>query len=113
MADANGRWFSFAINQTTLIILEKKGLADHLASLPCINNATPVQEIIRQLEDAGEAGLLYKVLIDAIFQNIILFIIQYSFQVYSMASLLLLTISRCYHARPIIPVLFSRGHRPC
>ncbi|CAK9067885.1 unnamed protein product, partial [Durusdinium trenchii] len=54
MADSCGRWFSFNVTLDTVMILEKKNLADHVASLPCVDSPTPLSTIIRQLEDAGE-----------------------------------------------------------
>ena len=57
MADSCGRWFSFNVTLDTVMILEKKNLADHVASLPCVDSPTPLSTIIRQLEDAGEVWL--------------------------------------------------------
>ena len=54
MADSCGRWFSFNVTLDTVMLLEKKGLANHLASLPCVDSPTPLSTIIRELEDAGE-----------------------------------------------------------
>lgn len=54
----DGRWFSFAITMASLIILERKDLPPHLASLECLEVATPLKQVLRLLEDSGEADLL-------------------------------------------------------
>ena len=54
MEDGAGRWFSFALTASSVIVLEKKGVADHLQSLPCIDSPTELSTVIRELEDAGE-----------------------------------------------------------
>ena len=37
------------------MLLEKKNLASHLASLPCVETPMAFRELVLQLEDAGEA----------------------------------------------------------
>ena len=54
--DSCGRWFSFAAEPRTVMILEKKHLPDHLNGLPCCESPTYLSTILRELEDAGEAG---------------------------------------------------------
>ena len=54
MADAQGRWFSFAVVPETVILLEKKGVPEHVQNLPCIDSPTPLSTVLRELEDAGE-----------------------------------------------------------
>ena len=54
--DTSGRWFSFAITLDTIFLLEKKNLPTHLASLPAVDNPTPLRELLLQLEDAGEVS---------------------------------------------------------
>eukprot|EP00435_Cladocopium_sp_Y103_P069260 s569_g33.t1 len=56
-SDSCGRWFSFSIDSETLILLEKKNLPDHVASLPCVNTPVPVKTVLRELEDSGEVKL--------------------------------------------------------
>ena len=57
MHEANGRWFSFDVGFETVMVLEKKGLADHLGSLSCVESPTFLTTILRELEDAGEVGV--------------------------------------------------------
>lgn len=52
----DGRWFTFSASTTTLIILEKKDLAPHLAKLECVETVAPLKQVLRLLEDAGEAA---------------------------------------------------------
>ena len=54
MEDAEGRWFSFACQPDTVILLEKKAVPDHISSLPCIDSPTMLSTIVLELEDAGE-----------------------------------------------------------
>ena len=54
MEDAEGRWFSFCVSSTSVILLETKTVPDHLNSLPCIDSPTPLATVWRELEDAGE-----------------------------------------------------------
>jgi len=55
MADGSGRWFSFAIQPDSCILLEKKHVPEHLSSLPCIDSPTVLKTLWRELQDAGEA----------------------------------------------------------
>lgn len=57
MEDSCGRWFSFVLEPDSLILLERKPLPDHLSGLPCVNTPTPVNRVLRELEDAGEVGV--------------------------------------------------------
>lgn len=54
--DAEGRWFSFSVTLSTVVVMERKGMATHLASLPCIETPSTLETVLRELEDAGEAG---------------------------------------------------------
>ena len=56
--DSNGRWFSFAAEPRTVMILEKKHLPDHLSGLPCCESPTHLSGILRELEDAGEVWVI-------------------------------------------------------
>ena len=49
-------WFAFNIDFKSLVLMEKKGVPNHLQSLPCIDNPTDLGTVIRELEDAGEVG---------------------------------------------------------
>lgn len=59
--DVEGRWFSFSIEPTTLVILEKKNLAAHLQDLEAVEKPVTVQSLLMDFEDCGEAGLLASV----------------------------------------------------
>ena len=54
--DPQGRWFRFQIDLTGIIVVEKKGLATHLSSLPFVEAPTALGDVTHGLEDAGEAG---------------------------------------------------------
>ena len=54
MADPQGRWFSFAVIPETVILLEKRGVPEHIQNLPCIDSPTLLSTVLRELEDAGE-----------------------------------------------------------
>lgn len=56
MEDSTGRWFCFRAEPTTVLILEKAKLPDHLQGLPCVESPTRLTTLLRELEDAGEAG---------------------------------------------------------
>ena len=58
MEDSTGRWFSFSVNLETVFLIEKKGVSDHIAGLPFVDSPTPLQTILREMEDAGEAGVI-------------------------------------------------------
>ena len=60
-SDSEGRWFSFVVEPTTLILLEKKSLPGHLSSLECLEQAVTLQSLIMDLQDAGEAARLREV----------------------------------------------------
>ena len=52
--DPAGRWFSFSISMDTVVVLDKKDLPSHLASLPCVESPTSLKDLFLQLEDSGE-----------------------------------------------------------
>lgn len=58
--DPCGRWYLFALGMDDVVLLEKKDLPTHLASLPCVDSPTQFRDLILQLEDAGEDRLLKK-----------------------------------------------------
>lgn len=57
MTDPEGRWFSFCLTGSDLIILEKKGIPAHLASLDNLDKAVTLQSMLMDLQDQGEARL--------------------------------------------------------
>lgn len=54
MSDPEGRWFSFNIDLNAVVLLERKGTPQHLQGLPCVDNATDLATVLRELEDSGE-----------------------------------------------------------
>lgn len=58
LSDPAGRWFLFKMELESTILLEKKDLGTHLQGLGCLNGPTSIADVIRQLEDAGEARQL-------------------------------------------------------
>lgn len=46
---------SCTITMESLIILDKKKALGHLSSMPCIDKAVPLRELLAALEDVGEA----------------------------------------------------------
>lgn len=54
MADPQGRWFSFVVIPETVVLLEKRGVPEHIQNLPCIDSPTLLSTVLRELEDAGE-----------------------------------------------------------
>ena len=53
MQDSSGRWFGFTVCPQT-IVLEKKGLPEHISKLDVIEQPVPFGDLLRSLEDAGE-----------------------------------------------------------
>ena len=47
---------------TAIIVVEKKGLAGHLANLSFVEAPTALGDVVHGLEDAGEAGRQTKLL---------------------------------------------------
>ena len=58
LADAEGRWLSFNIGDTDLIILEKKGLPEHLQAIENLDITVSLQSLLCDLQDAGEVTFL-------------------------------------------------------
>ena len=57
MADGEGRWFPFNISlDCALVMLEKKDLPGHLASMNCVDTTATLGSVLLELQDAGEAG---------------------------------------------------------
>lgn len=42
----------------SLLLVEKKGVTDHLSKLECLDTPTRLDEVLKQLEDLGEATQL-------------------------------------------------------
>ena len=55
--DPNGRWWAFKVTPKTLVILEKKTCPEHLQNLGCLDTCTPLQQVLREIQDSGEARL--------------------------------------------------------
>ena len=60
VSDAEGRWISFSANKETLMLLERKGLPEHLQKLECVDTVVFLQSLVCDLQDAGEVPLLYR-----------------------------------------------------
>ena len=54
MQDTSGRWFSFSITGQSYLLLEKKGTPEHLHSMSKLETVATVEEIMLELQDAGE-----------------------------------------------------------
>ncbi|CAK8994487.1 unnamed protein product [Durusdinium trenchii] len=57
MNEPDGRWFSFNVDGNTLILLEKKDLPTHLASMNCADSVIALSNVLREMEDQGEVKL--------------------------------------------------------
>ena len=56
LSEAEGRWWAFNLEDpTTLIILERKHIPDHLKELPNLVVAVTFQSLLVDLQDLGEA----------------------------------------------------------
>ena len=57
-ADPDGRWFAFRIGVESLLVVEKKTVPDHLGSCDFLDKPTTVNDILTELQDAGEESEL-------------------------------------------------------
>ncbi|CAL1136071.1 unnamed protein product [Cladocopium goreaui] len=57
LANAEGRWMSFCATNMTLVLLERKGLPEHLASMDSLETVVTLQSLICDLQDLGEVKL--------------------------------------------------------
>lgn len=57
MEDPEGRWLPFNVKGAHLVILEKKGLPQHLQSMENVDKAVTLQSLVMDLQDQGEASL--------------------------------------------------------
>jgi hypothetical protein len=55
LADVQGRWWRFNLDMASLLLVEKKGVTDHLSKLECLDTPTRLDEVLKQLEDLEEA----------------------------------------------------------
>ena len=60
ISDPHGRWFRFNLDLTSLILMERKHLSSHLTGLSFVEVPTPLNVVVRGLEDAGEACPVWK-----------------------------------------------------
>ena len=60
LEETNGRWFSFNATAQTVVLLEKKSLPDHMSALPCADSPTFLGQVLHEITDSGEAGLISK-----------------------------------------------------
>ena len=58
LANAEGRWMSFCATNMTLVLLERKGLPEHLASMDSLETVVTLQSLICDLQDLGEVSRL-------------------------------------------------------
>ena len=49
------RWFTFVVTDETFVILEKKGLPQHLAAMDSLDTPVTLQSLLMDMEDLGEA----------------------------------------------------------
>ena len=56
VSDPTGRWWSFNIDGGHYLILEKKGLPEHLKSIENLDRAVTLASLLTDLEDLGEAS---------------------------------------------------------
>lgn len=54
MDDAEGRWLSFCVKKSDLMILERKSIPQHLSGLECLETPASFVSVLNDLEDAGE-----------------------------------------------------------
>ena len=57
--DADGRFFIFQVTSQTMMILERKGTPEHLHELNCLDKPCSLSELMRYLQDAGEATSVF------------------------------------------------------
>jgi len=57
MQDSDGRWFTFKLSLSSMVIIEKRSIPEHLRSLECLDAATQLGSIVKELEDIGEVAI--------------------------------------------------------
>jgi len=55
LQNSDGRWFSFCVKGTDLIILERKSIPQHLAALENLEMPVTIASMLNDLQDLGEA----------------------------------------------------------
>lgn len=63
MDNAEGQWWSFCVKPTDLVILERKSIPQHLASLESLDKPMSITSLLSDLEDAGEARVMFAVVV--------------------------------------------------
>lgn len=51
----DGRWFNFVMAFDSVLILEKKGIPEHLLQLNVLDRPSFLRKVLAELEDMGEA----------------------------------------------------------
>lgn len=79
LANPEGRWVCFSINNQDLVLLEKKQLPPHLQKLDNVDVPVTLQSLVCDLQDAGEASwhrtvMQHMILITGFIMNCINFI---------------------------------------
>ena len=59
LMESDSPWLSCAISLDSLVILEKKRILTHVASLTCLDKPTPLRQLLTLLEDVGEASFQF------------------------------------------------------
>jgi len=54
MTNAEGRWMSFTLVPSSMVILEKKNISEHLSKLENLDVPVTVQSLLSDLQDLGE-----------------------------------------------------------
>ena len=57
MESDSGNFIACAMKFDSPVILDKKKVLSHLSGLPCIDKAVSLRELLKALEDQGEAPL--------------------------------------------------------
>lgn len=60
MADTSGRWYRFAADMSTVVVIERKGLPAHLTSMSRLEKPSLLSDVLKELQDMGEVRLKYK-----------------------------------------------------
>ena len=53
--DPEGRWFSFSVTNTSLVVLERKSVPQHLSEMENLEMAVSLQSLLTDMQDLGEA----------------------------------------------------------
>ena len=60
MTNAEGRWMSFTLVPSSMVILEKKNISEHLSKLENLDVPVTVQSLLSDLQDLGEVTWMWK-----------------------------------------------------